>query len=195
VTSVLRRDVPSQRRRLEESVPKVASAIDGRRFTFQTSLHDLELMAGDYVTIGGDRLGHVHAVEEAAIDLAQLDLADTSPGGRVSVARGQGTMLDGLGTPFHEEPFVAADPQFVADWIERTRPRRAVLDVGALSRMPAVPFPLDAGGFDRHTFFCGQSGSGKTYALGTVLERLLMETSLRIVVLDPNRPSGSESDL
>jgi type IV secretory pathway VirB4 component len=45
---------------------------------------------------------------------------------------------------------------------------------------------LDAGGFDRHTFFCGQSGSGKTYALGTVLERLLLETSLRIVVLDPN---------
>jgi DNA helicase HerA-like ATPase len=33
---------------------------------------------------------------------------------------------------------------------------------------------------------CGQSGSGKTYALGTVLERLLAQTSLRIVVLDPN---------
>ena len=45
---------------------------------------------------------------------------------------------------------------------------------------------LDASGFDRHTFFCGQSGSGKTYALGTVLERLILETSLRIVVLDPN---------
>ena len=45
---------------------------------------------------------------------------------------------------------------------------------------------LDASGFDRHTFFCGQSGSGKTYALGTVLERLILDTDLRIVVLDPN---------
>jgi DNA helicase HerA-like ATPase len=49
-----------------------------------------------------------------------------------------------------------------------------------------VPLALDAGGFDRHTFLCGQSGSGKTYALGALLERLLLETSLRIVVLDPN---------
>jgi DNA helicase HerA-like ATPase len=49
-----------------------------------------------------------------------------------------------------------------------------------------VPARLDAGGFDRHTFLCGQSGSGKTYSLGVVLERLLLETGLRIVVLDPN---------
>jgi DNA helicase HerA-like ATPase len=53
-------------------------------------------------------------------------------------------------------------------------------------RQPGLRFALDASGFDRHTFFCGQSGSGKTYALGTVLERLLLETSLRIVILDPN---------
>ena len=49
-----------------------------------------------------------------------------------------------------------------------------------------MPLGLDAGGFGRHTFLCGQSGSGKTYALGVLLERLLMETSLRVVVLDPN---------
>jgi hypothetical protein len=49
-----------------------------------------------------------------------------------------------------------------------------------------VPFELDGAGFGRHTFLCGQSGSGKTYSLGILLERLLMETSLRVVVLDPN---------
>jgi uncharacterized protein len=43
-----------------------------------------------------------------------------------------------------------------------------------------------ASGFDRHTFLCGQSGSGKTYSLGVILERLLIETDLRMVVLDPN---------
>jgi uncharacterized protein len=49
-----------------------------------------------------------------------------------------------------------------------------------------VPCLADTGGFRRHTFLCGQSGSGKTYSLGVILERLLMETDLRVVVLDPN---------
>jgi hypothetical protein len=49
-----------------------------------------------------------------------------------------------------------------------------------------VPCLADARGFSRHTFLCGQSGSGKTYSLGVILERLLIETDLRVVVLDPN---------
>ena len=52
---------------------------------------------------------------------------------------------------------------------------------------PDVPFALDAGGLDRHTFLCGQSGSGKTYALGVLLEQVVLETELRIVVLDRRR--------
>lgn len=45
---------------------------------------------------------------------------------------------------------------------------------------------LDAHRFNRHTFWCGQSGSGKTYALGVVLEQLVLHTELPILVLDPN---------
>ncbi|PKH41057.1 ATP-binding protein [Nocardioides alpinus] len=45
---------------------------------------------------------------------------------------------------------------------------------------------LRAQGFGRHTFLCGQSGSGKTYALGVLLEQVRLHTGLRIVVLDPN---------
>ncbi len=52
-------------------------------------------------------------------------------------------------------------------------------DVGA-------PANLRATGFNRHTFLCGQSGSGKTYALGVLLERLLLQTDLRMAVFDPN---------
>ncbi|MEV8273553.1 DUF87 domain-containing protein [Microbacterium sp. NPDC077184] len=40
--------------------------------------------------------------------------------------------------------------------------------------------------FNRHTFWCGQSGSGKTYALGVVLEQLIGATRLPVVILDPN---------
>ena len=62
---------------------------------------------------------------------------------------------------------------------------RGARDRGAQRRAGLVA-ALDAGGFDRHSFLCGQSGSGKTYSMGVILERLLLETSLRIVVLDPN---------
>ncbi|MCK0110681.1 ATP-binding protein [Ornithinimicrobium sp. F0845] len=48
------------------------------------------------------------------------------------------------------------------------------------------PAELDASRFNRHTFWCGQSGSGKTYALGVVLEQLLLRTELPLLVLDPN---------
>lgn len=61
------------------------------------------------------------------------------------------------------------------------------LVVGTLSgRDDAAPAVLRAEKFNRHTFWCGQSGSGKTYALGVVLEQLLIQTSLPILVMDPN---------
>jgi DNA helicase HerA-like ATPase len=41
-------------------------------------------------------------------------------------------------------------------------------------------------GFNRHTFMCGQSGSGKSYALGVLLEQLLVDTDVPFIVLDPN---------
>ena len=61
-----------------------------------------------------------------------------------------------------------------------------MLTVGDLLLAPGVPAALDSGGLNRHTFMCGQSGSGKTYSLGLLLERVLSETELRVVVLDPN---------
>jgi uncharacterized protein len=104
----------------------------------------------------------------------------------VRAAGGEGVVLDGDGRPFHDALVAPAEPARVGAWLERIRPARATLEVGELALAPGVPIELDAGGFGRHTFLCGQSGSGKTYSLGVLLERLLMETSLRVVVLDPN---------
>ncbi len=58
--------------------------------------------------------------------------------------------------------------------------------LGHLVQRPAVPVGLLARRLDRHTFWCGQSGSGKTYALGVMLEQVLLRTRLPVVVLDPN---------
>ena len=51
---------------------------------------------------------------------------------------------------------------------------------------PGTTANLRTAGFNRHTFLCGQSGSGKTYALGVLLERLMLTTDLRMVIVDPN---------
>lgn len=60
------------------------------------------------------------------------------------------------------------------------------LTIGRRVDAPAEPADLAAHRFNRHTFWCGQSGSGKTYALGVALEQVLAHTALPIVVFDPN---------
>lgn len=50
----------------------------------------------------------------------------------------------------------------------------------------SAPAHMLASKMNRHTFWCGQSGSGKTYALGVALEQLLLHTKLPLVILDPN---------
>lgn len=155
-----------------------ATSVDGRRFDFLVSPDALEAPAGGYVVLehpSGPRLGQVTGVElvrEAALGPAR--------------ARVEGRVVDGAAAPFDGARPRAASAADVAAWLDRVRPPRASLEVGRLAHAPELPLALDAGAFDRHTFLCGQSGSGKTYALGTILERLLVETSLRLVVLDPN---------
>jgi uncharacterized protein len=174
---------------VEAAVAATASSIDARRFTFECSVDGLDLRAGGYVTLAG-HLGQVQAIELASAEAAEV-VGD--PGGgpgrrreRIPVLRGHGVVLEDGVSPFHRAELARASEGEVASWLERVRPPRAMLDVGALLLEPRIRFLLDAGGFGRHTFLCGQSGSGKSYALGTVLEQLLVQTKLRIVVLDPN---------
>jgi DNA helicase HerA-like ATPase len=174
------------REALEASILPLATSIDGRRFEYQASLHGLELEAGGYVALdaaGRTRLGQLLSLEMEHQETGVLDRP-----GRIllRVARGEGTLLAGDGGPFHDAMVRRAASREVGQWLETTRPRHARLPVGELALARGVPFELDAAGFGRHTFLCGQSGSGKTYSLGVLLERLLMETTLRVVVLDPN---------
>jgi len=174
------------REALEAAILPLATSVDGRRFEYQSSLHALELEAGGYVTLEADgesRLGQVLSLEMEHREVSMLH----QPGNiLVRVARGTGTLLQGAGRAFHDAIVRPARPDEVAGWLDGTARDTAQLEVGQLALAPGVPCMLDGSGFGRHTFMCGQSGSGKTYSLGVLLERLLMETSLRIVVLDPN---------
>ena len=77
------------------------------------------------------------------------------------------------------------------------------LPIGSFLASDDIPARLFAHRFNRHTFWCGQSGSGKTYALGVLLEQLLIHTTLPLVIFDPNadfvqirqpHPTGESSD-
>ncbi len=101
------------RRRLETSVLPLATSLDGRRFSFQASLHGLELRIGGYVVLEGDgnpRLGQVLTLE-----LDQLSTELTLPareGGvpenrtqvQIRYAGGEGAILEGDPAPFHDAP-------------------------------------------------------------------------------------------
>jgi DNA helicase HerA-like ATPase len=172
----------SLRQDLEQAVAATATSVDGRRFEFQASLHGLALQTGGYVDLGDGRLGQVLSLEAATAEGPDLAVSlDEGAEARSRItlrhARGEGVVLEGGGAPFHDAPVRPAAPDEVAAWLEHTRPNRASLEVGELVLADGVGFALDAGGFDRHTFLCGQSGSGKTYSLGLVL---------RVVILDPN---------
>ena len=152
-----------------------ATSVDGLHFTLDVPVERLALGVGSYVVVGDGGSERLAYTTEVALDPSDRRLA-----------RVEGRMLDGRGEPFGDAAARPAGPDDVRQWLEAARPARAALEVGSLTYADGVPLALDAGAFDRHTFLCGQSGSGKTYALGTILERLLAETTLRVVVLDPN---------
>jgi hypothetical protein len=186
----------AMRAELEASVLPLATSVDGRSFTFQSAIDGLALRLGGYAMLEGDgeaSLAQVRSLELAEVDVGQVALAAQSAGEAdvqtrmpIRLARGAGVLLDRGTQPFHDRLARPATAAEVRAWLEETAPRRARLAVGALSLADDAPLVLDAGGFDRHTFLCGQSGSGKSYALGGVLEQLLLETDLRVVILDPN---------
>jgi hypothetical protein len=184
------------RRNLEASILPLATSVDGRRFFFQASLHGLELQVGGYVVLegGGTRcLGQVLTLELDRQPATELTLPAQAAGAleartevQIRYACGEGTVLEGDWAPFHDVLVRVASGAEVRAWLQRSQRRYAKLQLGTLALVADAPCTADASGFDRHTFLCGQSGSGKTYSLGVILERLLTETDLRMVVLDPN---------
>jgi uncharacterized protein len=100
---------------------------------------------------------------------------------------GEGIVPSTASDVFEDAAIAAAETAIVEAYLQGRARGKATLDIGTLRAGDGHGrAALLATGFDRHTFLCGQSGSGKTYGLGVVLERLLMETDLRIVIVDPN---------
>ena len=88
--------------------------------------------------------------------------------------------------PFGERPVRAATDDEVARIMAVLDGDAVTIEVGTLRGFPALPARLRSKGFARHTFMCGQSGSGKTYTTGVLFERLLAHSSLPMMIIDPN---------
>ncbi|MBN1530500.1 MAG: ATP-binding protein [Thermoleophilaceae bacterium] len=177
----------------------------GRRFSFQAPL-TVVLPAGGYVLLspGDDRryLGQIldRAILERAgaswtLDVDSPEVKQAQVEVPIRLLEGSGELLarvekDGLTAVGADESFREADlepaPETVVErYLDGLHSGSRQLDIGrALDA--AGRARLRADGFARHTFLCGQSGAGKTFALGVILERLLLETDLPLVILDPN---------
>ena len=190
-SDVVRRiaDYRHVREQVERDILPLATSVDGRSFELQASLYDLQLRRGGYVVLEAEgRPGWARSPtwEPSREMAAGAGPRRPAPSITVRLARG-GAPSSTARAPRSTTP-LSGPPTGRGRGVVRQRraPRRAGLDVGELLLAPGVPAVLDSGGLNRHTFMCGQSGSGKTYSLGVLLERVLAETSLRVVILDPN---------
>ncbi|HSK99999.1 MAG TPA: ATP-binding protein [Rubrobacteraceae bacterium] len=193
----------------------VAYSTDGRTFGYEAPL-SMSIPLGSYVALsaqnGTEYLGQVVTKEVSIRQGAEVGLElDPSLGALLPkgvnlspshtyplqrrYAHGTGVILGRLESDacvpttgedgFQSADLSRADEHLIAGYLSASS--RATLEIGrALHTDGRLRTRLRADGFDRHTFLCGQSGSGKTFALGVVLERLLLETDLRIIILDPN---------
>jgi hypothetical protein len=202
--------------RAADTVQEVAFSIDGRTFGFEAKMSmDAPVGSYTSIRTADGRhfLGQIITKEvvarkgpELAVGLGE-EFAGVLPQGLSSaqftnqityhVIEGTGVLLD----KFDGEKFVStrntdvfnnaeirlADSATVEQYLGRTASSGGGLPIGnALFVDAETPVHLNAEGFGRHTFLCGQSGSGKTFSLGIVLEQLLLSTQLPMVIIDPN---------
>ena len=179
-------------------------SLDGHIVEFAAGF-DVGIEPGGFATVtlsSGDRvLVHVHQVRtttrsiDVEVSADEFGFADVVRAATTAVTarhvEGSGVVLgglDGAAAPtaaFGESPIARADADDVASWFHGDAASATTLEIGRLADVDE-PARLRAKGLARHTFMCGQSGSGKTFSLGVLLERVLLETDLPMVVIDPN---------
>ena len=163
-----------------------AFSIDGRTFEFEAPIADL-LPLGGYVELQSPSSRYLGQI---------LTERGTRRDHGLPIAVGSGALVASLdesdealrldASPFGDASIRPAPNEAIRSYLTRSGGDSVALDLGTIRPDIDAPAQLTASGFSRHTFMCGQSGSGKTYSMGVVLERLLAQTDLRMIVLDPN---------
>ena len=163
---------------------------DGR-FTFTAPLAEAPTIGSPVVLTPPDGralLGQVGrtVLAEGPPGTAGADAKDLQVLGEGAVIAALGDDNAAAGAPFVNAEVETAPEPTLRSWVDAQLGRTAQLELGPARPAGLGTVRLAANGFTRHTFLCGQSGSGKTYTLGLILEQLLLHTDLKIIVLDPN---------
>jgi len=200
------------RRQVEQRfpIPPVAFSADGRSVLLNGPL-TLGLRVGGFAVVDDDNdnspvVVHVREirVEERPGPEMHYDAESDDnlgvPGTTLTVRlRGVAGQADVLGRlvgerfepssstePFGERLLRAATPDEIEIVLGTLDSTADTIEVGTLRDVPTLPARLRSKGFSRHTFMCGQSGSGKTYTTGVLFERLIAGSTLPMLILDPN---------
>ncbi|GIU86050.1 MAG: hypothetical protein KatS3mg009_0565 [Acidimicrobiia bacterium] len=196
-----RRGVEMRERVLHElGIDTIAWSADGRGFGYVARL-GRALPLGGYVRIttpaGDVLLGQVQSRRVAQSDLGtvggpggvalRVPVRHLEGGGRL-LARIAGRRLGPLdgAAGFGDASVAPATARDVAAHRRAEIGGSTAMELGVLTHAPGVRADVRAAGFNRHTLLCGQSGSGKTFATGVLLEQILANTTLPFIVLDPN---------
>lgn len=157
---------------------------DGTRLVAQ--VHELRLGEREAVHLGiaTDGIGPDGAVQRAEVG---LNLRYVAGSGEVLAALTDDGVAAFAPAGFTDAEIEPAEGWMVDAVVARSLGSAAGLPIGTATAGAAAR--VKSSGFSRHTFLVGQSGSGKTYTLGVLLERLLLHTSLPMVVIDPNSDS------
>jgi uncharacterized protein len=157
-----------------EAITSTAWSVDGTVFRFRGDLA-AGLRLGGFVSLTTDH----------GIRLGQVLSEEVVEGSGERFLTGSGRVLDREpgSAPFIDAEVAPAPDERIEELLGGVL---APVRLGTLRHATDLPALLDARGFNRHTFLCGQSGSGKTYSLGLLLEQLVLHTTLPLLVLDPN---------
>jgi DNA helicase HerA-like ATPase len=146
---------------------EIATSLDGRTFRLSMSPHRVYPI-GSFVSLTD---------EQDLVRLAQVQTHQVLPDGQMQAAgRVLGSISpsgldDSAMEVFGSASVAAADPEMINSLNSGAG---ASLEIGSMAASSDLPARLVPRRLNRHTFWCGQSGSGKTYALGVLLEEVLL---------------------
>jgi uncharacterized protein len=168
-----------------------AYSIDGRYFYYEGPL-STSFDIGSFVIITADKdkkyFGQIINHDSSIINANNNRIHCISGFGiLLGILNQQGLTATTNQDIFHKAQINVSDDQTINIYYSSINNEVLPLDLGRVLYVKGQSrFPLNPSGFNAHSLLCGQSGSGKTYALSIIIEQLLIKSNLKIIVLDLN---------
>jgi hypothetical protein len=185
---------------------KKATLKNSGSFDFYIPIEDLPLNCGDYIHLSKETKKYLGLIEKVKNDYQieqskhtkkeNINFYETINYQVKEYYKGSGRILaeiedSKINTEFNkmecigDAELTASSFDIIKNYFETFS--KNDIPVGFLTNV-TKPFEISflADEFKRHTGLFGQSGSGKSYALGKIIEESYFKTQFDIVVLDPN---------